>query len=135
MSSAPCGAAGSGGSAVGTSCGSLLYEQTLLQMQREFRPRPRARVVRHHDDGLAMIPVERRQQLEDLVAGFAVEVAGRLVAEQQRRVGDDRPGAADALFLAARQLARVVIRAVAEPDDVERHLHAAFAIPRPELGE
>ena len=46
------------------------------------------------------------QQLEDLVARLAIEIAGRLVAQQQRRVGDDGAGDADALFLAARQLAR-----------------------------
>ena len=43
------------------------------------------RVVGDHDDGLAVLAVERLQQVEDLVAGLAVEVAGRLVAEQQRR--------------------------------------------------
>ncbi len=67
------------------------------------------RVVRHHDDRLAVVAVERLQQVEDLVAGLAIEIAGRLVAEQQRRVGDDRAGDADALFLAARQLPRIVV--------------------------
>ena len=70
------------------------------------------------------------QQLEDLVARLAIEVAGRLVAQQQRRVGDDGAGDADALFLAARELARVVIGPVAEPDDVQRHLHPPLAIGR-----
>ena len=36
--------------------------------------------------------LRRLQQVEDLVAGLAVEIAGRLVAEQQRRVGDDARG-------------------------------------------
>ena len=43
---------------------------------------------------------------------LAIEVAGRLVAEQQRRVGDDGAGDADALLLAARELARVVVGAI-----------------------
>ena len=75
------------------------------------------RIVRHHDDRLAVLAVERLQQVEDLVAGLAVEVAGRLVAEQQRRVGDDGAGDADALLLAARELARVVVGAVGQADD------------------
>ena len=78
------------------------------------------RVVRDHDDRLAVLAVERLQQVEDLVAGLAIEVAGRLVAEQQRRVGDDRAGDADALLLAAGELARVVLRAVGEADDLQR---------------
>ena len=52
--------------------------------------------------------------------GLAIEVAGRLVAEQQRRIGDDRARDADALLLAARELPRVVLRAIGEADDLER---------------
>ena len=68
------------------------------------------RVVRHHDDRLAVLAVQRLQQVEDFVARLAIEIAGRLVAQQQRRVRHDRAGDADALFLAARQLAGIVLR-------------------------
>ncbi len=88
------------------------------------------RVVRHHDDGLAVLAVERLQQVEDLVARLAIEVAGRLVAQQQRRVGDDGARDADALLLAARELARVVIGPLAEPDDRQRRLHPLLALGR-----
>ncbi len=60
-----------------------------------------ARVVRHHHDGLAVIAIERLQEIENLVAGLAIEIAGRLVGEQQRGVGDNGAGNADALLLAA----------------------------------
>ena len=49
-----------------------------------------------------------------------VEVAGRLVGEQQRRIGDDGAGDRDALFLSARELTRVVLVAIAQADDAER---------------
>ena len=75
------------------------------------------------------------QQLEDLVARLAIEVAGRLVAQQQRRVGDDRAGDADPLFLSARQLARIVVGALAQPDHAQRHLHPPLAIGGSELGQ
>ncbi len=39
-----------------------------------------------------------------------VEVAGRLVGQQQRRLGDQRAGDRDALLLAARQLVGMVLR-------------------------
>ena len=49
-----------------------------------------------------------------------VEVAGRLVGEQQRRLGHQRARDRDALLLAARELGRRVLRAVGEPDRCER---------------
>ena len=82
------------------------------------------RIVRDHHDGLAVVAVERLQQIENLVAGLAIEIAGRLVAQQQRRVGDDGAGDADALLLAAGQLPRVVLRAIGEADDLQRDRRA-----------
>ena len=96
-------------------------------MQRPLGALGRVRIVRHHDDRLAVLAVERLQQVEDLVAGLAVEIARRLVAEQQRRVGDDGARDADALFLAARELARIVLRAVGQADDLERDRRRACA--------
>ena len=87
----------------------------------------RVRVVRDHHDRLAVLAVQRLEQVEDLVAGLAIEVAGRLVAQQQRRIGDDRAGDPDALLLAARQLPRIVPGAVGEPDDLERGRHVLRA--------
>ena len=49
-----------------------------------------------------------------------VEVAGRLVGEDQGRVGDQRPGDRHALLLAAGQLRRLVVDAVAEAQPLER---------------
>src|SRR6478672_1107288 len=43
--------------------------------------RRRHRVVRHHDHGLGMVVDAASQELEDLGTGPAVEVAGRLVGE------------------------------------------------------
>ena len=89
-------------------------------MNRTLRALGRARVVRHHDDRLAVVAVERLQQVENLVARLAIEIARGLVAQQQRRVGDDGAGDADALLLAARELPRIVLRAFGEADDFQR---------------
>ena len=59
------------------------------------------------------------QEGEDLATGAAVEVAGRLVGEDHRRPSGERAGDGDALLLAARQFARAVVQAVAEPDGVD----------------
>ena len=57
------------------------------------------------------------KQAQDLLGGGAVEVAGRLVADQQGRVGDQRAGDRDALLLAAGELVRLVLGPVGQADD------------------
>ncbi len=94
--------------------GGPFHQRALLEVQRPRRPFGRVRIVRDHDDRLAVIAVQRLQQIEDFIAGLAVEVAGWLVAEEQRRVGDDGAGDADALLLAARELPRIVSRAIGQ---------------------
>jgi hypothetical protein len=61
--------------------------------------------VRHHDDRLAELADRRAQEPEYLGAAGRVEVAGRLVGEDNVRPGDQRPRAGDPLLLAAGQLA------------------------------
>ena len=73
-------------------------------------------LVGDQDDRDAALAVEPLQDLHDLDAGAAVEVAGGLVGEEQLGVVDQRAGDRDALLLAARELVRRVVRAVAEAD-------------------
>ena len=75
-------------------------------------------VVGHDDDGRAgaVDPVE---QLHDPDGGLGVEVAGRLVREQQRRVADERARHGDALLLATGELIGVVVDLGAEADHAE----------------
>ena len=100
----------------------------LFQVQHAARPLGGVRIVRHHHDRLLEFLVEPLQQRQHFAGRLGVEIAGRLVGQQQRRVGDDRAGDGDALFLPARQLARVVLLAVAEADDAERRHHVLAAL-------
>ena len=61
----------------------------------------------------------RSEQLEHVGRGVRVEVAGRLVADDQLRVGGERARDRDALLLAAGELRRQVVGLVAEADQVE----------------
>ena len=97
-----------------------LRQHAFLEMERAPGALGRVRVVRHHDDGLAVVAVERLQQVENLVAGLAIEIARGLVAQQQRRIGDDGARDADALLLAAGELTRIVLGAIGQPDDFQR---------------
>ena len=58
--------------------------------------------------------------VHDLVGGLRVEVAGRLVGQQDRRVVDQRARDRHALLLAAGELARVVVLAVRQAERGER---------------
>src|SRR5688572_30577063 len=100
--------------------GGRLFEQlALLEVQRAARELRGFRVVRHHHDGLAVLAVEHLQKPQDLVRRLAVEVAGRLVADQDGRVRDQRARDCDALFLAAGELPGLVARAIGEAHDLE----------------
>ena len=78
-----------------------------------------ARIVGDHADRGAFA-VQLAQQLHDRFAVLRVEVAGRLVREQDRGRAGDRAGDRDALLLTARELAGQVLRAVRHADLLER---------------
>ena len=76
------------------------------------------------DGGPGLVdPVE---QLHDPDRGDRVEVAARLVGEQQRRVVDEGAGDRDALLLAAGELVGVAVELGREADEAQhlRHLLA-----------
>ena len=64
--------------------------------------------------------LELVEDLVDLVAGLAVELAGRLVGEDDHRVLDQGPGDRDPLLLAARELPGAMVQAIAQADRPEQ---------------
>ena len=64
--------------------------------------------------------------VHDLVAARRVEIAGRLVGDEQGRAGDDGAGDGHALLLAAGELGRRVVLAAAQADLGQR-LHGELA--------
>ena len=95
----------------------------------------RLRVVRDHDDGLAVVAVQLPEQREDVDRRLAVEVAGRLIANEQGRIGDEGARDRDALLLSAGELARLVLGAVLESDELEGDAGVAAPLGGRELGE
>ena len=77
-------------------------------------------VVRdEHDRGSGRL-VELFQQFHDAGAGYAVEIASRLVRKKNLRRVREGTGDGDALLLASRELGREVIHPVAEPHALEQ---------------
>src|SRR4051794_30189251 len=69
-------------------------------------------VVGDHDDRLTELVDRAPQQLQDLGRAHRVEVAGRLVGEDDGRAAGERAHDRDTLLLAAGQLARAVRDAI-----------------------
>ena len=88
-------------------------------------------IVGDQDERLAVVPVELPQEGQDLRRALGVQVAGRLVGQDQRRLVDEGPGDRHPLLLAARQLGRAVVGAVTETDEVERLIRPPPWRPRP----
>ena len=82
------------------------------------------------DRGQTVGGVHLAQQRVQRVGGLLVEIAGRFVGEEDRRLHDERARHRDALLLAARQHAGPVRETLAQADPPQQRLGA-----RPRLGD
>ena len=90
------------------------------------RHRPGQRLVVGDDHGGdAQIAVHLAQELVDALAGGRVEVAGGLVGQQQRGLEHQRARQRHPLRLAARELARAVVHARAQPHPLQQLARAS----------
>ena len=80
--------------------------------------------MRDHQDRAPLGTAEVPEHVEDLAAAARVEVAGRLVGEHQLGLEQERPGDRDALLLAAGELCRRVLGAVAEAHQLQQLMGA-----------
>ena len=65
-----------------------------------------ALVVRHHDDALAVFMRERLENRDHLIRRVHIEIAGRLVGDQDLAARRECPRDCDVLLLAARKHGR-----------------------------
>src|SRR5215472_14063144 len=78
-----------------------------------------SRVMSDQDEGRAALAMVGKQQVDDPLPGRLVEVSGRLIGDQNRRLGGERPGQRHALLFAARKLGRIMIAAFAQAHGIE----------------
>ena len=88
------------------------------------------RVVGRDDRGHALGPDHVPEQHHDHVAGLRVELAGRLVGEQDPRPVGQGPGDRDPLLLATGQLVRPVLRPPAQTHQLQQIADARVALAR-----
>src|ERR1043165_1171689 len=92
---------------------------------------PRARHdgggVRGEDERRPRLAIELFEKVEDVRGRVLVEVRGRLVGEDELRLGDHGPGDGDALPLPARELVGALLRLRRESDVIEPAAHARVA--------
>jgi hypothetical protein len=87
-----------------------------------------------HDSGAALA-LEGAKEGEDFLARLEVEVAGRLVGEDDGGVVDERAGAGDPLLLPPGELAGAMVEAVAQADPLEGGRGAGVRILDANAGE
>ena len=112
--------------------GALLHELSVAQHQDPVRPSDGGETVGDHDGGA---PLEQAgERALDLALGVAVDVGGRLVEHQDRRIRDQGPGEAQKLALPEREVRSALIEhrivalgeapdEVVGPDRARRRLH------------
>src|ERR1039457_1623844 len=83
--------------------------------------------VGDENDRQAAFAIERPDRPKNLLGRLRVEVARRLVGEQDRRVVDQGAGHRHALLLAAGELVGMVARALGEAEQGQRFAHLAGA--------
>ena len=76
-------------------------------------------VMGDHDDRLTELTHRGAHERQDLGAGAGVEVAGRLVGEDDLGTAGEGPGDGDALLLPAGQFRRSMLQAVLQPDGLD----------------
>src|SRR5215813_4675862 len=74
----------------------------------------------HYDDGLSELPVQLLKQRENILRGSRIEVSRRLIGDYQIRICGNGTRNGDPLFLATRELPRVVVETILQPDEAER---------------
>src|SRR5262245_26608303 len=82
-----------------------------------------------------MLAIEHLEQGQNLVRRRPVEIPGRLIAHQERRVRYDGAGNRHALLLTAGQLPGLVLGPIVKTDQGERDLGMLTSLGRREIGE
>src|SRR5207249_3003114 len=107
---------------------------SIAQMERPSRHRREPLLVGDRDDGEPLLAVQLPKELDRLATRLRVEVAGRLVAQDDLRTAKQRSRDGDALALAARQLDRHVALPIGDAQPAQQ-IDGALALGADALAE
>src|SRR5208282_818950 len=93
-----------------------LVEPSRVQVQHAIATRGKRRVMGDEHKGRAALAMAAEQKLDDLASRRLVEIAGRLVGDDNGGIGRQRAGERDALLLATGKFGRVVVEAFRQAD-------------------
>ena len=85
-------------------------------MPLRTRPFGGARVVGDHKNSLVKLAVQPVHEIEHFFRGYLVEIAGRLISDEDHRIRRNGSGNRHSLLLPAGKLARIMMQAVCESD-------------------
>src|SRR5207247_9330929 len=105
------------------------FDFSITQLDHGLRQRRRLEAVGRYDSCGVLLARETPEQFKNDVAGDRVQIAGRLVSEDDTRSMDERPRNGDTLHLARRELARLTLAEAVELDPREA-LPGHLARPR-----
>src|SRR4029434_3571000 len=109
-------------------------QDSLFKMPLMCGEARRVWVMRYEHDGLLQIAIEDGEYLQDLLARASVEISRRFICQDQIRISNNCPRDRHALFLPARQLARLVSHAVSQSHQFKRRFHVLTSLSFTELG-
>jgi hypothetical protein len=70
--------------------------------------------VCHYDENASTFVVQFKEQRRDRDGRISIQIACRLVTQQEQRIADQSPGNRDSLLLTPGEFARQVVQAVAQ---------------------
>src|SRR5579859_420825 len=105
----------------------VVDELPLVDLQHTSGVAGRLGIMGDHHDGLVVALIQDPQQIQNFLGGMTIQVTGRLVANQDGRVGDQGACNGHPLLLSARELAGFVFAPVQESHQLERRSDLAFA--------
>src|SRR5215475_9387516 len=104
----------------------ILDDATVTQRYSARGPIRYFNVMGDDQNGRAKTLVEVIDELQNLLAGVGVEIAGRFIGQQDRRINGKRSSNRDSLALASREFIRKMVDAMSELHQFEKLLHTVF---------
>ena len=103
---------------------------TVADIEQAAAAPGQCRIVGDEQQRCAFTRLQVKKKIDDGLAGFLIEIAGRLISQQHAGARGEGAGNGHPLLLSAGKLARIMGEAVAEADAFEACLRSGCRITR-----